>query len=188
MTERAAAGRFALLLGLSSLLIFTAARRALPQAPPAVVKAHMALKTDAVHAGSPAQASVMAEIAPGYHINDHHPTLDYLIPTVLKFDPARGFKFEKITYPQGRVRKFIFAESGLSVYEGNIVIQTALKVAPDVAPGEYNVRGKLEYQACNDHACLPPASVPLSLRVKVVSRNVPIRHVDSNVPGKARSE
>src|SRR5271157_6299097 len=48
---------------------------------PSVVKARMVLATSAAHPGAPAKAAVVAEIIPGYHINDHKPTLDYLIPT-----------------------------------------------------------------------------------------------------------
>jgi hypothetical protein len=37
-------------------------------------------------------------------------------------------------------------------------------------PGDYEVKGQLGYQACNDHACLPPANVPLSFSFKVARR------------------
>jgi DsbC/DsbD-like thiol-disulfide interchange protein len=161
------------------LLIFAWSAQA--QAPPAVVKAKLLLATDAAHPGDSAQAAVVAQITPGYHINDHHPSLDYLIPTDLKLDSGKTFSVEKIAYPRGTLEKFIFSKSGLSVYEGQIAIEARLKVARDVRPGEYPLRGKLEYQACNDHACLAPASVPLALTVRIAGPNVPLRRINSNV-------
>ncbi|HEX5482616.1 MAG TPA: protein-disulfide reductase DsbD domain-containing protein [Terriglobia bacterium] len=166
-------------------MVFAGGRCAVGQRPPAVVKAHVALATEAVRAGSSAQVSIIAEVEPGYHINDHHPSLSYLIPTVVQFAPARGFQVEKIVYPQGKVQKFVFAEKGLSVYEGQVAIRAVFKVAPTVESGNHNLHGNFEYQACNDHACLPPESVPLTLKLKVVSRSAPLRHVDSYVPGKS---
>jgi len=56
---------------------------------PQVVKARMVLATSAAHPGAPAKAAVVAEIAPGYHINDHKPTLDYLIPTEVTFEASK---------------------------------------------------------------------------------------------------
>ena len=53
-----------------------------------------------------------------------------------------------------------------------------LQIARGVPPGMVTLKGKLSYQACNDHACLPPASVPVSLTVKVVARNVRLKPVD----------
>jgi thioredoxin:protein disulfide reductase len=146
-----------------------------------VVEARMVLATDAVHPGSPAQAAVVAQIAAGYHINDHKPSLDYLIPTELKLEPAKPVEVTKIDYPKGELVKLEFSDTPLSVYQGKIVVGTTLKVAPTAAPGSYTVNGKFAYQACNDHACLPPTSVPVTLRVKVVGRQVPVKAVNTDV-------
>lgn len=165
----------------ASALIFGGTGAIHAQSPPAVVTAKFVLSTSAVHSASTARAAVVATVTPGYHINDHHPTLDYLIPTDLTLDPGKVFSATSISYPAGTMKKFIFAQSGLSVYQGEIVIGAAIKVANNVTPGEYALRGKLQYQACNDHACLPPSSAPVSLMVKVVGPHVPLRRVHSGV-------
>lgn len=144
----------------------------------------MLLGTDAAYAGSTINVAIEAQVASGYHINDHHPTLDYLIPTEVKLDPAKPLTLEKVTYPKGEPQKFAFSDEALSVYEGTLVMGARLKVAPGVAPGTYTLKGKLAYQACNDHACLPPASVPLTLNLKVVDRSVPLKRVNANVFSK----
>ena len=44
------------------------------QAPGQVVKAKVTMASAAARPDSVVKASVVAEILPGYHINDHHPT------------------------------------------------------------------------------------------------------------------
>ena len=138
----------------------------------------MVLATDAVHPGTSARAAVEAKIASGFHINEHHPSLDYLIPTELKLEPSRQFSVTKLVYPKGELKSFSFSDSLLSVYQGTFAIGALLKVEAGTPPGEYKLQGKLRYQACNDHACLPPASVPVSLSVRVVKRAVALRRVN----------
>ncbi len=147
----------------------------------AVVEVQTVTETDAAHANSPLKIAVVAQVAPGYHINDHKPSLDYLIPTELRLDPIPQVTVKDVIYPKGAPKKFAFADSSLSVYEGTVVVGAVLEVAKAVLPGSYALKGKFAYQACNDHACLPPTSVPLELTVKVVPRNVPLKPVESVV-------
>jgi thioredoxin:protein disulfide reductase len=145
------------------------------------VQARMLLATDGVHASSSVKAVVEAQIGSGYHINDHHPTLDYLIPTEVKFASSKQIALEKVLYPKGEAKKFAFADQPLSVYEGTLLVGALLKIAPGIASGNYPLKGKFTYQACNDHACLPPTSAPLALTVKVVDRSVPLKRVNADV-------
>lgn len=151
------------------------------QGPAPVVQAKLVMATDAAHANSTVKVAVVANVSPGYHINDHKPTLDYLIATELKLDPLKQVSVQDVVYPQGTLKKFGFSDSPLSVYEGTVVIGSLLQVARGVRPGAYTLKGKFAYQACNDHACLPPASLPLTLTLKVVPRSVPLRHLNSDV-------
>lgn len=150
-----------------------------------MVKARLLLSTDAVHPGGTAHVVVWVRIAAGYHINDHHPSLDYLIPTELTLNPGKAFAVQNITYPKGSPEKFAFSNTRLAVYEGEIDIGAVLKVDRNVAPREYPLQGRLKYQACNDHACFPPAAVPLALKVKVARSTVPLHRINSSVFGHA---
>jgi Disulphide bond corrector protein DsbC len=147
----------------------------------AVVTGGMVLETDGAHAGSPARAAVVAEVASGYHINDHVPSLDYLIPTELKLEVAVPLGLGAVVYPKGAPRKFEFLDVPISVYEGKLVVGALVNVAANARPGVYALKGALNYQACNDHACLPPASLPLTLTVKVVPRSVGLKRVNLDV-------
>lgn len=145
-----------------------------------VVEAHVVMATDAAHANSPIKLAVLAQVAAGYHINDHKPSLDYLIPTELKVEPSDQFTVKNMVYPKGTPKKFEFSDVPLSVYEGPLVVGALLE-AGKVTPGTYTLKAKFAYQACNDHACLPPTSVPLIATIKVVPGNVPLKPVESNV-------
>lgn len=144
----------------------------------------MVLATEGAHSGSLVKAAVVAEVAPGYHINDHRPTLDYLIPTELKLEPDKRLSVEKVVYPKGTFERFAFSDTPLSVYEGTVVLGAILKIARATPPGSYTLKGQLSYQACNDHACLPPANVPISQNLKVVSRKVAVRRANAEVFNK----
>ncbi len=168
-------------IGLACLAACLAPGLAAGQASTEVVEAKSVLAADGAYPGSSLQAAVVAQVSPGYHINDNKPALDYLIPTELKFDATKPLRVGKIAYPKGEAKRFAFSDTPLSVYEGTVVIGALLKVAPAVRPGTYTVKGKLVYQACNDHACLPPTSAPFTLAVRVVRRGAPVKRVNADV-------
>lgn len=166
---------------LSVILAACTANFAKGQEPAPVVQAKWVMATDAAHANATVKLAVVATVSPGYHINDHKPTLAYLIPTELKLEPLKQVSVKDVFYPKGELKKFGFSDGPLSVYEGTVTVGTLLEVARAVPPGAYTLKGKFAYQACNDHACLPPASVPLTLTLKVVPRSVPLRHMNPDV-------
>jgi thiol:disulfide interchange protein DsbD len=146
-----------------------------------VVKARTLLAADAAHPGSSVKTAIVAEVAPGFHINEHKPTLEYLIPTELKFESTKDLSAGNFVYPKGELKKFAFSDTDLSVYEGEFVVGALVKVQRTIQPGTYPLKGELRYQACNDHACLPPVSIPLSLAVKVVPASTAVRRINSDV-------
>ena len=146
-----------------------------------VVEVRTALGADGARPGSTLKVAAVASIAPGFHINDHKPTLDYLIPTEWKLEPSKQVSVEKIVYPKGALKKFAFSDTQLSVYEGTLTVGAVLKVDPKAPPGSYALKGQFKYQACNDHACLPPKSVPANLVVKVLRRGEPVKRANADV-------
>src|SRR3974377_653170 len=52
-----------------------------------VVKSQGFLSLDAVRPGDSFKVAVTLQITPGYHVNAHVPSLDYLIPTTVTFVP-----------------------------------------------------------------------------------------------------
>ena len=155
---------------------------------PPVVEASAVLETDAAHPGSIIQVAWVAKIASGYHINDHKPSHEYLIPSELKLDPNPQVVVQDINYPPGTAIKFEFDDAKLSVYEGTLVVRAGLKIAAGTKPGNYKLTGKFAYQACNDRACFPPTSVPVELVVKVVRASVPLKRVHEDLFKRVKVE
>jgi DsbC/DsbD-like thiol-disulfide interchange protein len=163
-------------LSYTVILVSLGAAMASAQAPEQVVKAKVTMASPEARVNSIVRAAVVVEVLPGYHINDHHPSLDYLIPTEVKLEPSKQVTVNDITYPKGELKRFAFSDTPLSVYEGTARVDVALQIEPKTLPGKYEFKGKLAYQACNDHACLPPTSVPLLFSFKVVRRGASARH------------
>ena len=159
----------------SCILVCLAAQAGWAQAPGQVVTAKVTMVSPVARPNTVIRAAVEVEVLPGYHINDHHPSLDYLIPTEVKLEPNPQVTVQDITYPKGEPKKFAFSDAPLSVYEGKARVDVALQVERKTLPGNFELKGRLSYQACNDHACLPPASVPLLFSFKVVRRGAPVR-------------
>jgi DsbC/DsbD-like thiol-disulfide interchange protein len=172
---------FAMRLLAASMFVLLTAGAVGAAGPPKVVSARTVLATDAVHPGQMAKIAVLARIEPGYHINDHKPSLDYLIPTEVKFEDSPALKVEGVVYPRGTPRKFEFVDTPISVYQGEIRLGSMLKVDRTAKPGSYTLRGKFMYQACNDHACLPPTNVPFEVSVRVVPSTVPLKPANAEV-------
>jgi hypothetical protein len=151
------------------------------QSPRSVVEAHAVLASDAVHPDSTVKLAVIAQVTPGFHINDHKPSLDYLIATQVRLEANDRFSVEKVVYPKGVLQKFPFSDTPLSVYEGKVVVGVLLLAGKAVSPGTYTLTGKFAYQACNDHACLAPTSVPLTASIKIVPRSAPVKPTNADV-------
>jgi thiol:disulfide interchange protein DsbD len=161
--------------------VMGAAAVAYAQKPASVVSAKLLLATTAVRPGETAKLAAVAEIASGFHINDHHPSEDYLIPTELKLNPSDQLSVDKLVYPKGEAVKFPFSDTPLSVYQGTLTVGALLKFSPSMPAGDFTLSGKFSYQACNDHECLPPTNVPVSITVKVVKSGAPVKAANREV-------
>ena len=114
----------------------------------------------------------------GYHINSNTPKSEFLIPTALKMDLPTDIILGKIEYPAGEDTSFPFSpDEKLSVYSGDFTIAVAVHPLHAVVPGKYVMHGVLRYQACDNAACYPPKSLPVSFEVKVV-KEPPAHHAN----------
>ena len=111
--------------------------------------------------------AVKFQVAAGYHINSHKPSLDYLIPTRLEW-AASKLKHLGDAFPPAALKSFSFSpDKKLAVYEGSQTLKSRFTVPANTPPGRLVLEGRLHYQACDDKACYPPASVPFQVPVEV---------------------
>ncbi len=117
--------------------------------------------------GAAFEVTLRFEVASGYHINSNKPTLDYLIPTRVEWSSSK-LKHRGDIFPRAMLRSFSFApEKKLAVYEGRQTLKSRFAVPADAPAGRLALQGKLRYQACDDKACYPPASVDFQVPVEV---------------------
>jgi suppressor for copper-sensitivity B len=132
-------------------------------------KAKLALQADASSypAGAAAGISAQVSIEPGWHVNSHTPTFDYLIPTALEVEMPAAWPAAEIQYPPAQKKKFTFAEVPLSVYDGDVTILAVIHIPEGTPQGRFPLHARLSYQACNDSQCLPPVSVAGQVSITV---------------------
>jgi len=158
------------LCGSLALILLTMAGRALAQMPPKAPTITMAaVPLVTAQRAQQTMVSLNFRVPPGYHINSNTPKTEFLIPTALKMEVPTDIILGKIEYPAGEEASFPFSpDEKLSVYTGDFTIQIGVHPLHSVVPGKYVMHGVLKYQACDNAACYPPKTLPVSFDVKVV--------------------
>ncbi len=124
---------------------------------------------DGVRPGDSFQVAIVLTIQPGYHINAHVPTLDYLIPTRLTFETSEAVRMAEPHYPEPIRLSFEFAPGQpLDVHEGRVIITAGGDVARIDNAESVVVRGKVTVQACSHNQCLAPVSLPFAISLEVL--------------------
>ena len=119
--------------------------------------------------GSTFEVAVVVGIMPGFHMNAHKPSEDYLIPTVLTAKLPAGFKELETTYPDGIAKKLSFADKPLLVYTDHFTVREKFSAAANAPLGKIKLPFTLQYQACNDSVCLPPVRIPVTATIDVAA-------------------
>lgn len=120
--------------------------------------------------GTALQVAVVLKIRPGFHVNAHEVSAEYLIATELRADVPAGFKMSDVIYPKGTLETFAFAKNKpLNVYSDSVIVRLPLTVLPNAPLGEQHLAMKLRYQACSTEICLPPVSKDVDATVNIVA-------------------
>lgn len=121
-----------------------------------------------VRTGGTAEARVTVLVKDGYHVQANPASGDFLVPLRLELRPQDGVRPGGPIYPPGQPYRLPGMESDWMTYEGRIEIVVSLVADASARRGVRCLAGVLHYQACDARTCLFPASVPVSLTVKVV--------------------
>ena len=87
------------LLGFALAALFLFPVLVFGQGSEKVVKAQGFASVERVTPQGKFKVAVVLEVADGYHINAHVPTLEYLIPTNVVFQPPAGIQVSEPLYP-----------------------------------------------------------------------------------------
>jgi thiol:disulfide interchange protein DsbD len=143
--------------------------------PPAasVLQPQAYVSIQPVPRGHAFEIAVVAKISPGFHINAHEPSEEYLIPTKIMADLPPGIALVETTYPRGVMRAFRFSKTPLRVYEGSFTVKMKLHTASAAPLGPKKIGLTIGYQACNQDACLPPTKIPATAEIEIAEADTP---------------
>jgi len=152
-----------------------------------VARAEPFVSFDKVPPGSSFRLAVALRIEPGWHVNAHKPSLDYLIPTSLEIAaPAEseGIRLRAPIYPDFVERSFSFSEGKpLRVYEDRALIGVEGTAVKGLAPSVLVLRATLTTQACNDNSCLAPAKLPVVFEIPIAGPSDPVNAIHADIFG-----
>ena len=168
--------KFAPLICFAAIAVFALKASAqngdLPAAS-SVIQPQAYVSLQPVPRGRAFEIAVVAKISPGFHVNAHQPSEDYLIPTKITMDPLPGVFVVETTYPRGVMRAFRFSKTPLRVYEGSFTVKMKVRANESVPLGVKKLGLTVGYQACNQDACLPPTKVQLTADLEFAAVDTP---------------
>ena len=145
------------------------------------VKPQVFLSLEPVPQGRRFEVAVVAQVAPGYHVQANKVLEEYLIPLTVTADLPAGFKLVNTAYPKAMVKKFPFAKEPMAVYEGRFIVKLEMEAGAGTATGATSIPMTLKFQACNDQLCLPPAKLPISAEFTVAPSGSPAKNIHADI-------
>ncbi|HEX3375572.1 MAG TPA: protein-disulfide reductase DsbD domain-containing protein [Candidatus Acidoferrales bacterium] len=134
------------------------------------------------------QVAVVAKISPGFHINAHQPSEDYLIPTKITAELPSGLFVVETNYPRGVMRAFSFSKTPLRVYEGSFTILMKLRTNGAAPLGPQKINLTVGYQACNQEACLPPTKIPVTAELEIAAADTTAKPAHADIFSSSSAE
>jgi thioredoxin:protein disulfide reductase len=133
------------------------------------------------------EIAVVAKITPGFHVNAHEPSEEYLIPTKVTADLPAGITVVETDYPRGVMRGFQFSKTQLRVYESSFTVRMKLRAGNAAALGRQKIPLTIGYQACNQDSCLPPTKIPATAELEIAAEDTPAHPANADVFAPAGS-
>jgi len=90
-----------------------------------------------------------------------------------------GITIKELVYPEALEIITGGSTTPLAVYEEEFAIGVVLEAAETAALGDYPVKLKFRYQACDDKSCFAPKNIRKEFTLSVVSPDSPVT-TDSN--------
>jgi thiol:disulfide interchange protein DsbD len=168
-------------LALAVLALHASAQDSAYPAAASVLQPQAYVSLQPVPRGRSFEIAVVAKISPGFHINAHVPSEEYLIPTKVTADLSPGLFVVETTYPRGVMRAFRFSKTPLRVYEGTFTVRMKLRANGAAPLGPRKIGLTVGYQACNQDACLPPTKVSVAADLEIAAVDAPTHPAHTDV-------
>lgn len=139
---------------------------ALAQSPPNIgVTGYVS--GDSVRRGRAAQAVVVMDIPPGFHVHSNRPLEKFLIATQLQIEAPKGVRVGPVIYPRAILRSLKFSKNRVAVFEGRTTMRFNVTLPADFDSDSTQLKARLRYQSCNDELCFAPQTREVTISMKV---------------------
>lgn len=133
------------------------------------VDVEMVQSHEAVPAGSSLQIGFEVQIDEGWMVHSNSPSYTFYTPTRLIIENMPGVTVQSVQYPQGLDRAVSYAGSPFNVYEGTFYILVDMEINEQLAARELYLQMMLNFQACDQELCIPPAGVPFRIPITILA-------------------
>ena len=127
------------------------------------------IQTLDVKPGDSAEVKVPITVVQGYHVNANPAASDDYIPIEVRLDSTGGITRKAAIYPKGKAWHLEGTTEKLIVYSGNVEVKIPLIVDRSMKPGKMIIKGAVDFQACDNHVCFMPDSLPIAVTVNVIT-------------------
>jgi hypothetical protein len=116
----------------------------------------------------PKRVQIDILVAKGFHLQANPASREGLIPTEIQIEPSPLFLFSSFTYPKGTSFRLSQDAGEILTYSGNFPVSFELSRQPptDIPKEKKLIKGQIHYQACDDHVCMRPSSIPFEFWVE----------------------
>jgi DsbC/DsbD-like thiol-disulfide interchange protein len=136
--------------------------------PPDAAPKHLRVATSASAASAApgAKVSLFVDVTPAPGIHVYAPGAKDFLPIAVALDPATGATIGTTVYPKSET--IASDDDRVPVFQKAFRLTAPVSIASSARRGTtITIKGKLNYQACDDAVCFIPASVPVSWNVAV---------------------
>jgi uncharacterized protein YyaL (SSP411 family) len=124
--------------------------------------------TPAVAPGREVDVAVSLSIEKGWHLYANPNGTTTLKPTQLTLAADQPATLVEVVYPAATATLSTpGVDEKAGVYEGRVTLRARVKIAADARTGPLAIGFLVNYQACNDRACLAPATLKVRLGLTV---------------------
>jgi DsbC/DsbD-like thiol-disulfide interchange protein len=133
------------------------------------VRARMVPRARAPVAGGLVTVNLTLAIAEGWHVYANPVGDGTYRPTVVRLGRGVPARVLSVDYPRGKPLPGPSGDSEARAYAESAVISVRLQLAGDVPAGPLEIPLEVEYQACDDRLCRPPARLATAVRIEVAA-------------------
>jgi len=104
-------------------------------------------------------------VAKGWHIYGQ-PLPENYVATSISFEPE-FVSAQSLNFPEATPVEFKSLGETLPVYTGGIRAVGSVQIKPNLKPGNYQLKGTLRFQECNDQICKLPQKIAFEIPIKI---------------------